>query len=150
MIYDHLSNIDRYKDLSSDIYEGLCFLKQASTGVDNGIYEINPRVKAIVSEYEMKMVNEYGYEAHKKFIDIQCVLIGQEEVACSPIERLKEIKPYAEEKDASFYEANSQAQEVLIGNGFFAIFFPHDGYMPQLCIDKPQMVKKMVVKVEIV
>lgn len=150
MIYDKLSYIDIYKGLSADIYEGLVFLKNADPAIAKGVYQINPRLKAIISEYETKKVNEYGYEAHKKFLDIQGVLLGSERVCCLPIERLKETKPYSEEKDAAFYEANSQPQEMIIGNGYFAIFFPQEGHMPQLCIDKPKLVKKVVVKIEIV
>ena len=57
----------------------------------------------VVLEYKTKKVNDCGYEAHKRFIDIQCVLKGQEQVACFPIERLKETKAYSEEDDAAFY-----------------------------------------------
>ena len=150
MVYDNLQNIELYKGLSTDIYEGLLFLKNADPAIAKGVYQINPRVKAIVSEYETKKVNEYGYEAHKRFIDIQCVFKGEETVRCLPIKRMSETKPYSEEKDAAFYEVNSRVQEKVIGNGYFAIFFPQDGHMPQLCVDKPQMVKKVVVKVEII
>lgn len=31
--------------------------------IANGVYEINPRVKAIVSEYTTKEINGNGYEA---------------------------------------------------------------------------------------
>jgi YhcH/YjgK/YiaL family protein len=36
---------------------------------------------------------------------------------------------------------------MLLGDDYFAIFFPQDGHMPQLCIDTPTPVKKVVVKV---
>ena len=73
---------------------GLDFLKQMQPDIDEGVYQINPRVKAIVSEYETKTVNECGYEAHRKNIDIQYLLLGEERIACLPIERLKETKVY--------------------------------------------------------
>ena len=149
MIYDNLSNIDIYKGLSNDIYEGLAFLKQVTSDIEHGTYQLNPHVKAIVSEYETKRVTEYGYEAHKRFIDIQCNLKGTEKVCCLPIERLRETKPYDSEIEAAFYTTDEEPQEMVIGNGYFAIFFPQDGHMPQLCVDEPQMVKKIVVKVEI-
>ena len=38
---------------------------------------------------------------------------------------------------------------MTIGGGYFAIFFPQDGHMPQLSVDEPMMVKKVVVKIEI-
>jgi len=149
MIYDSLSNIELYKGLSADIYEGLKFLKNADAGIASGVYQINSRVKAIVSEYETKAENEYGYEAHKKYIDIQCTLKGQERVACLPIERMREEMAYSEEKDAAFYSASVSPQEMTIGDGYFAVFFPQDGHMPQLCVKEPAVVKKVVVKVKI-
>ena len=149
MIYDHIKNIAFYRGLSPDIAVGLDFLKQMQPDIDEGVYQINPRVKAIVSEYETKTVNECGYEAHRKNIDIQYLLLGEERIACLPIERLEETKPYSEENDAAFYAAASKPQELILGNGYFAIFFPQDGHMPQLCIDEPVPVKKVVVKVRI-
>lgn len=150
MVYDSLQNIEQYKGLSADIYEGLVFLKNADPMISKGVYQINPRVKAIVSEYQTKMVNEHGYEAHKRFIDIQCCLIGEEKVCCLPIEKLRETEPYDSEKEAAFYAAEEKPQEMIIGNDYFAIFYPQDGHMPQLCIDEPNLVKKIVVKVELV
>lgn len=151
MIYDNLSNIDLYKGLSTDIYTGLLFLNQVKSDIENGTYLLNSKVKAIVSEYETTKVNECGYEAHKKYLDIQCVLKGAEKLCCSPIERLKETKPYSEEVDAAFYTADIQHQPsyLILLPGYFAIFYPQDGHMPQLCVDDSPIVKKIVVKVEI-
>ena len=149
MVYDKIDNIETYKGLSEDIYEGLKFLKNATPDLACGVHEINPRVKAIVSEYETKPVNENGYEAHKKFIDIQYLLRGTEKNCCLPLERLKETKPYKEEIDAAFYEAEVPVQELLLGEGYFAIYWPQDGHMPCLRADGGETVKKVVVKVEL-
>ena len=149
MIFDHINNIETYKGLSPDIYEGLKYLQQASPDIAIGTYQINPRVKAIVSEYETKVKNEVGYEAHRKNIDIQYLLKGEERVACLPLDRLKETVPYSEEKDAAFFTSSLQPIEMTLGGGYFAIFFPQDGHMPQLSIGGPEIVKKVVVKVEI-
>lgn len=149
MIYDNLSNIELYKDLSPDIYEGLKFLREADANIANGVYQINPRVKAIVSVYETKSENEYGYEAHRKYIDIQCTLKDQERVACMPIDKLIETKPYSDKDDAAFYTTTIKPIEMTIGDGYFAVLFPQDGHMPQLCMDEPRKVKKVVVKVQI-
>ena len=150
MIFDHITNLSTCKTLSADIFEGLRFLQQVSPDISIGTYQINPRVKAIVSEYETKVKNEVGYEAHRKNIDIQYLLKGEERVACLPVEKLKETKPYSEEKDAAFFTASIQPIEMTLGDGFFAIFFPQDGHMPQLSVGETKMVKKVVVKVEIV
>lgn len=149
MIYDKIDNLEIYAGISEDIRIGLEWLRDVNPNIENGVYQINPRVKAIVSEYETKMENENGYEAHRKNIDIQYLLSGEERIACLPIERLKETKAYNEETDAAFYATDFKPQEMTIGNGYFAIFFPQDGHMPQLCVDKPMKVKKVVIKIEI-
>ena len=150
MIFDHIINIGTYKGLSHDIFEGLNFLRDVKPDITPGTYQLTPRVKAIVSEYETKVKNEVGFEAHRKNIDIQYLLKGEERIACMPIEKLTETEPYSEEKDAAFYAAEGVvAQTMTIGGGYFAIFFPQDGHMPQLCVDEPRMVKKVVVKVGI-
>lgn len=150
MIFDHLPNISLYKTLSPDIYAGLEYLRQIPPDIAPGTYQITPRVKAIVSEYETKVKNEVGFEAHRKNIDIQYLLKGEERIACMPIEKLTETEPYSEEKDAAFYAAEGvAAQTMTIGGGYFAVFFPQDGHMPQLCVDEPRMVKKVLMEVAI-
>lgn len=89
MVYDKIDNIETYKGLSEDIYEGLKFLKNTTSDLTCGMHEINPRVKAIVSEYDTKPVNENGYEAHRKFIDIQYLLKGSEKNCFSPLRNLR-------------------------------------------------------------
>ena len=153
MIYDNIKNIRTYAGLSEDILAGLAFLKEARLDIENGVHQINPRVKAIVSEYQTKPQNENGYEAHRLYIDIQCTLSGCERVCCLPLERLKVTKPYSEADDAALYEpcevADCPPQEMMIGGGYFAVFYPQDGHMPQLCVKAPEHVKKVVVKVRL-
>lgn len=151
MIYDKIDNIEYYKGLSPNIALGLDFLKQMKPDTAVGTYQINQRVKAIVSEYDTKVENEHGFEAHKKYIDIQYLLFGEERIACLPVKRLVETESYNEEKDAAFYLADISPQPSYLSllSGYFAIFFPQDGHMPQLCLDKPMKVKKVVVKVEV-
>lgn len=149
MVYDKIDNIETYKGLSEDIFEGLKFLKQATPDLVNGVHEINPRVKAIVSGYETRAVNENGYEAHEKFIDIQYLLNGVEKNRCFPVEKLKQTKAYKEELDASFYKTEIPTQELMLGDGYFAIYYPQDGHMPCLSINNPMAVRKVVIKVKI-
>ena len=149
MIYDKLDNYKIYASLSEDIRIALEYLRQVSPDVENGVYELSPRVKAIVSEYTTKQENENGYEAHRQYIDIQCPIRGDEKVCCLPLELLDETKPYNKEIDAAFYFTHDKPLEMNIGNGYFAIFFPQDGHMPQLCVDKKEMIKKITLKVKI-
>ena len=155
MIYDKIKNIALYKGLFDDIYAGLKYLKDLSPDIAPGTYEINPRVKAFVSEYTTKSENENGYEAHQKNIDIQALLMGTERIAFLPVDQLTETKPYNESTDAAFYASPSSLSrsifnsQLTLYSGTFAIFFPQDAHMPQLCIDAPEEVKKVIIKVKI-
>ena len=150
MIYDKIDNLEIYAGISEDIRLGLEWLRDVNPEIEKGVYELSPRVKAIVSEYTTKEVNENGYEAHKEYIDIQYLLKGSEKICCLPLEYLKEIMAYKADTDAAFYEkASVKPQDLVIGNGFFAIFFPQDGHKPCLSIAEAITVKKAVVKVKI-
>ena len=150
MIYDNIDNLETYAGISEDIRLGLEWLRDVNPDIEKGVYELSSRVKAIVSEYTTKEVNENGFEAHRDYIDIQYLLKGSEKIFCLPLEYLKETKAYKAEIDAAFYEGvKVSAQELLIGNGYFAIFYPHDGHMPGLCFEASKHVKKVVVKVKI-
>ena len=150
MVYDNINNLETYSTLSEDTRVGLEYLRDVKPDVENGVYELSPRVKAIVSEYSTREVNGNGYEAHHEYIDIQYLISGEEVVRCLPLDYLKEIKAYNKEIDAAFYaETGIKPQDLLLGNGYFAILFPQDGHMPQLSVNTPVQVKKVVVKVRI-
>ena len=150
MIYDKIDNLEIYAGISKGIRLGLEWLRDVNPDIANGVYELSPCVKAIVSDYFTKEVNENGYEAHREYIDIQYLLKGFEMICCLPLEYLKETKAYQSERDAAFYEeAEVSPQTLLIGNGYFAIFYPQDGHMPCLCVNSSDPVKKVVIKVRL-
>ena len=150
MIYDKIDNWKLYAGFSEDLRLGLEYLKNVSPDVELGVHKLSPRVKAIVSEYTTKEENENGFEAHREWIDIQYLLRGSENICYLPLEYLKETKAYDASKDAAFYEeAGVASQELLMGDGYFVVFFPQDGHKPGLCAGECEMVKKVVLKVKI-
>lgn len=150
MILGSLKDIDRYQSISSDIYLGLQFLASASKDIALGEYPISDNAKAIVSEYETIAEFVRGYEAHRHVIDIQYPIIGMERVKWSPIDGMDVNIPYDEIKDRTFFKnPKVQGNHVDIGNGIFAIMFPEDGHSPQHFIEKPELIKKITIKVTI-
>lgn len=148
MILDTLDNIDFYKFFKNGIYEGLVFLKEATTDVVVGEYRLRANVKAIVSEYETVSEFTRGYEAHKHVIDIQYPVRGTERVKWSNIEAMEINIPYDEKKDRTFYKNPTSPKTFCdIGNGVFAIMFPSDGHSPQHYIHAPELIKKITIKV---
>jgi YhcH/YjgK/YiaL family protein len=150
MIVDQLKNIETYKGISNDIYEGLKFLAKAKLDIELGTYTINKNVKALVSEYRTVEYFERGYEAHKHVIDIQYPIIGLERIKWSPIEKMDINIPYDKEKDRTFFKnPSSMGTHVDIGAGIFAIMFPQDGHSPQHYVEQPEIIKKITIKVAI-
>ena len=149
MIVDHLDNIEIYKSMP-DIYIGLQFIAQATSDLSLGTFELNERVKALVTEYETVAVFERGYEAHKHVIDIQYPIVGLERVKWSPIQDMRVNIPYEKTRDRTFFlDPSQQGTHVDVGNGIFAVMFPNDGHSPQHFVDAPELIKKITVKVSI-
>ena len=102
MIVDTLQNINLYKNISDDIFTGLEFIKNATPEIGLGVYQLNNRVKAMITAYDTKTINELGFEAHVENIDIQYPIIGNERVYWAPIGRGTLKGTYDKEKDIGF------------------------------------------------
>ena len=149
MIYDHIRNISLYKGLSPALDLALDYIAGVTAETENGTTQLAHGVKAVVSAYETRLVNEKGYEAHRQYIDVQYVVSGQELVRCKPLEQVKETIPYDPVKDAARY-ADCPGIDTIIGHGYFLVVWPDDAHEPCLAVDgQPAPVKKVVMKVPV-
>ena len=80
MIYDHIKNIGLYKGLTPALDVALDYIAAVSADAENGTTLLEHGVKAVVSAYETRLVNEKGYEAHRQYADVQYVVSGREVV----------------------------------------------------------------------
>lgn len=150
MIIDKIENLETYKSLSMSIYEGLKHIAAIDPNIAVGTYSINERLVCKVMEYPTVEKFKLGYEAHKKHLDIQYVLRGNERIKWSPIDEMIVKTPYDEKNDATFYEKPiDHISEIVIGDGVFAIMFPQDGHACQHYVGKSEVIKKLVIKVAI-
>ena len=150
MILDSLENINTYGSISDDLYSGLRFLRNLEPDIALGTYPIKERVRAIVEEYYTEANKTFEFESHKTVIDIQYPVLGIERVVWSPIELLDIKTPYSEQSDCTIFESPTvRPGHVDIGNGIFAVMFESDGHSPKHCVDNPQLIKKVTVKVSI-
>ncbi|MCJ7689793.1 MAG: YhcH/YjgK/YiaL family protein [Clostridiaceae bacterium] len=100
---------------------------------------------AIVSEYELKNIEEGKWEAHREYLDIQYVASGKEKIRYASINEMKMIGEYNEEKDILFL--CGEGDLLLVNEGTFALFAPQDVHMPGIKAMRGQHVKKIVVKI---
>jgi len=147
MIIDKIENAHLYKNISERINKSFEYIR--TTDLKNlpaGRYPIDgENIFALVSEYQTKSESEGKLEAHKKYIDVQFVIEGEELMGYSPLGRQQILKPYKEENDIVFYTGDKSFTKV--SEGMFAIFFPEDVHMPGIASSKSSSVKKIVIKV---
>ena len=118
MIYDHIKNIGLYKGLSPALDLALEYIENVTSEVEVGTHPLDLGVKAVVSAYETSLVNPKGYEAHRRYADIQLAVIGTELIRCKPLPQVVETIPYDEAKDAARY-ADCPGADLVIGEGYF-------------------------------
>ncbi|QKJ31473.1 YhcH/YjgK/YiaL family protein [Mucilaginibacter mali] len=149
MIIDSLENIEFYRSVNNDFYQGLLFIKNSSPDIELGEYPLTATAKALVMEYETNYQNTFGYEAHRNLIDIQYCIKGTERIPWSHLSRLTPYTEYDLVKDVTFYKWTEKQGEVIIGDGVFSIFYPTDAHAPVFCTDEPTLIRKIVIKVSI-
>ena len=77
MIKDKISNAALYEGVNAGFPAAFAFLKEAiASPKEIGRYDLEGGVFALVQSYDTKSVENCKIEAHKKYIDIQCVLKG--------------------------------------------------------------------------
>jgi YhcH/YjgK/YiaL family protein len=102
----------------------------------------------LVQKYETKTESEGYFEAHRKFIDLQDIVSGKERHGYAPLSFLKQRDPYNEEKDLVIYDGKGSF--LTLDEGFFAIYFPEDGHMPNIRTGTdPEKMVKVVVKIPV-
>jgi len=103
---------------------------------------------ASVTEAPSKELDKAGWESHKKYIDLQYVIRGKEQIAVSPIDKATVTKPYDETKDVANYTAEGTFYTAEPGT--FFLFFPQDVHRPNIKVAGYDIVKKIVIKIKVV
>jgi len=99
-----------------------------------------------VAEYYGKQKPDALYESHKKYIDIQYVIKGEEIMGLTTLDKAAIKEPYNEEKDIAFYNYDGGDYMKATPENFF-IFFPEDVHRPSITTGDSVLIKKIVVKI---
>ena len=113
--------------------------------------ELSNGVFAIEQVYLTKHRSEGFFESHKKYIDVQVIVEGVEEMEVADISHLTVSEPYLAERDLIKYADLTSASILKLGSGATAVFYPTDGHMTTLQLEGgSKLVRKTVVKVPVV
>ncbi len=104
---------------------------------------------ALEQVYNSKKRNKCFFESHKRYIDVQFILEGEEIIEVSHIHDLDVDHAYDEQNDLIRYRDANRASSLKLKKGDVAVFFPEDAHMP--CLENSHSVKvvKTVVKVKV-
>lgn len=148
MIFDKIENIENYPQIASNI--GDFILKLDENQLLGRVYLSDDKtVWANVDEYITKPLAECKFEAHKKYIDIQLLLEGEEKIETAFTAELDITEPYNENRDVMFLSDTENKVVLPLKKGYFALFNPSDAHKPQIVFSTPKKVKKVVVKLEV-
>ncbi len=146
MIHDSLKNKQSIENLHPLFAKAFEFIQNSDfSQMEDGKHEIEgDKLYAAISTLTGKNKAEAVLETHNRYIDIQLPLSGVETIGWKAGDRLKEIsKPYAEDKDITFFN-DQPSSYTVIHQGEFAIYFPEDGHAPGI---GEGTIRKVVIKV---
>ena len=148
MIFDTLNNVDNYKGLGR-VYTALKFLSETDfTEIDLGRYELDgDNIFYMVQSYDTDPSKTVS-EAHRKYIDIQFMVDGEEIIGVADISCEKELTEAKEENDVWFY--NCKTEPLTLSAGKYMVLYPNDLHCPGVATNgKALTCRKVVVKVKV-
>ena len=132
IIIDKLQNAERYYGMHPAFEKAFAFLRRSDLAeLPADRYEIDgDRLFCTISKGPGRSRAEAKLEAHRKYIDIQYVIGGKEEMGFKPTADCKLIDTsYDADKDIGFFKDQPDSwTHVPVGS--FVIFFPQDAHAP--------------------
>ena len=148
MIYDKLENIGSYEGLQPEIITGLKALRDTDFAkTEDGHYELDgDKLYMNVMTADLKEVNDRP-ESHKKYIDIQYVIDGREDIGIASLDEVGQAVEENPDGDIWFYHADTV--KLRLDGSRFIVLFPQDAHAPCISVDGDKKVRKAVVKVKV-
>jgi len=148
MILDTLNSIDRYANLHPLFPRAIEFMRKTNLhGMTAGIHPIvQDKLFVIVEEAQGRSREEARLECHRKYIDIQLVLEGTDEMGWKPLADCHQpLGDYSEERDIRFFNDAADSWISTPANSY-CIFFPDDAHAPLVSTGK---IRKCVFKIAV-
>ncbi len=115
--------------------------------IEDGRLEFSDGIWANLQTYTTK--EDALFEAHRKYIDIQYMVSGQEKIGVCEYTKCKTNIPYDSEKDIEFLDCENDFEYINMTPKDFLVLFPKDAHKPSISISEKVKVRKLVVKVPV-
>ena len=152
MIFSNIQSQDDLSKYPEAIAKAIRYAAQTDfDALEDGNHEIDgDRMFAKLVHLTSKPVEETHPELHKKYIDVQFWLGGEERFGIAPADGVGSLVGEDEKEDVYFYDSVAGESFVHAWKGCYAVFFPNDAHRPGVIAgDKPMSYRKVVVKVSV-
>ena len=132
MILDDLQNAARYHALNPLFAEAFTFLSHSRLAfLASGRHELDgDRLFALINRDPGRGREGARLEAHRRYIDIQMLVEGREEIGWRAVQQCRQLtEPYDESRDIMFF-GDPPHTWIDLPVGKFMIFYPEDAHAP--------------------
>jgi len=132
MIIDRLENAERYYDMHPAFAQAFAFLNRSDLAqLPAERHDIDgDRLFCSISKGPGRPRAEANLEAHRKYVDIQYVIAGAEQMGWKPTADCRTVQtPYDVDQDVEFFNDTPDTW-TEVPPGSFVIFFPEDAHAP--------------------
>ncbi len=149
MIFSSLHTHEGSFTYPAAIEEALNWLREQDLAhMEPGVYELEGRDLFVnIQEITTKPVEDCRPERHMKYMDIQYIVSGMEQMGFVPYHGSEEIQMEAKEHDVVFYQNLQGESFVTVPAGSYCMFFFNDIHRPGCAVGEAAAVRKAVVKV---
>jgi len=132
MILDSLANADRYATLHPLFARAFDYLRTTNlAAIDSGRFNLDgENLMAIFSKGQGKERASAKLECHRRYIDIQYIISGNDEMGWKPLRDCHQpVSEFNTDKDIQFFTDIPDAW-VATPTGGFCLFYPDDAHAP--------------------
>ncbi|WP_413113621.1 YhcH/YjgK/YiaL family protein [Thaumasiovibrio sp. DFM-14] len=150
MLFGNVNQLSLIPYVSEDIRGWIKNAIEISNNHTNGKFPIgNKGVFVVLAEGKTELLENRQAEIHKKYVDIQILLNGNETIGYSNHldAKLKSLNDI--DNDVMFFSTVENEQYVNLSKGDFALFYPDQLHRPLCATCESMLVRKAIVKVPI-
>ena len=149
MIIGNLNHAVQNRQMPEKIRKCLNFaVKYEIETMKPGSYPVDGEIRLNIGKYETRDMKDAGtFEAHRKYIDVQVLLAGEELAEVGKTEEMQ-AGAYLEENDFMALKGKAEVTAHLTA-GDFLVCYPEDAHRTGLAVQESCAVKKGVFKVPV-
>ena len=150
MFADRIENLKLYIPYNEKIKVVCDYLAKTDIhALEVGKYDIADGVRVVVNAFTPKTRETARWETHRKYIDLQYLIEGDESMGYLPIDEVEDAA-YDAEKDVSHPvpKAGASVSEISLETGSFAFLEPRDAHRPSVKLHSDAS-KKLIFKIPV-